>query len=259
MNEAAMWSAPSAIVAGVTTRTAGYSQGIYQSNNLSLNVGDAAVHVDANRQQLFDALGGDLSWSWLSQVHGVEVLQLPHAGELIADAAFTLQPNQVCSVMTADCLPILLTDKKSQFVAAIHAGWRSLSAGIVEKTLASIAQALLAENQVLDTSQILAWMGPAISSAHFEVGEDVHEAFLADAPEKSREAFIVKRKGKYHADIFQLGKIRLNLLGVEHIFCDHECTFSQPARFYSYRRDGQTGRMVSYIYKREPAADFLIS
>jgi hypothetical protein len=234
------WPAPSHIIAGVTQRIGGVSEGVYASNNFGLHVGDNAQHVNTNRQQLDALLPAKKHWQWLEQVHGVDVIHAPTGKVDIADASYTHTTQVVCTVLTADCLPILLTDEKGNEVAAIHAGWRSLCKGVIENTIAQFSA---------NPQTLLAWLGPAIGPQHFEVGNDVLQAFRsANCGEQSQAAFIAKNNNKYLCDIYQLAKIRLYSLGVTQIFGGDLCTVSDSDNFYSFRRDNITGRMVSFIY-----------
>ncbi|MCY4045511.1 MAG: peptidoglycan editing factor PgeF [Cellvibrionales bacterium] len=236
------------VVAGFTDRRDGQSQGKYARFNLSFDVGDEAENVEENRETLFSRLDANLRWSWLKQVHGTDVVNLPSAENLTADAAFTLQKGQVCSVMSADCLPVLLTDQKARFVAAVHCGWRSLASGILFNTLRDVQKALLVEGEDFDASSVVAYLGPCISNRVFEVGSEVRTAFLKLAPEKAESAFSLRSNGKYLADLLLLARIHLEQMRITNISDSGLCTFEDAGRFYSYRRDGQTGRMVSFIY-----------
>lgn len=242
------------VVAGFTDRRGGRSLGQYEAFNLSYDVGDNTENVTENREALFASLGCNVDWSWLKQVHGTQVLALSDEVDLtkdalIADASFTLQPGLVCSVMTADCLPVLITDRNAQFVAAVHAGWRSLAGGILFSTLHAVQKALLAEGKEYDCADVVAYLGPCISNRAFEVGGEVMDAFLKTEPEKSKKAFQLQRSGKYLADLVLLARNHLEQMGVSAISDSGLCTFEDSGRFFSYRRDGETGRMASFIYK----------
>lgn len=235
------WPAPSNIIAGYTTREKGASAGEFAAFNLALHVNDDAQTVLANRAQLDKALPGNKQWQWLEQVHGTEVVSADCSAVQIADASYSNEAGKVCAIMTADCLPILICDLQGKEVAAIHAGWRSLCYGVIENTLARFNAS---------PSNLLVYLGPAISVKAFEVGEDVRQAFLAQAQgQASMAAFHATKQGKYHADLYQLATIRLHALGVNAIFTEDFCTYQQAERFYSFRRDGQTGRMASFIYR----------
>lgn len=240
----AEWPAPAHVVAGVTLRQGGCSTGPYHSNNLATHVGDNSGHVSANRAALQQQLAGSRHWQWLNQVHGIDVVKAPAADHITADACYTFSANTVCTVLTADCLPILLCDRKGTRVAAIHAGWRSLCGGVIENTLAAMQ---------VPGADLLAWFGPAIGPQQFEVGDDVRSAFaLAACGEASMPVFVPRPQvaGKYLCNIYQLAAIRLQAKGVNAIYGGSECTVNQADEYYSYRRDGVTGRMASFIYLR---------
>ncbi len=243
------WALPAGVHALQTIRSGGASRGPWASFNLGDHVGDAAADVAANRARLSSRLPA--SPVWLSQVHGVAVACLdelpadmsPALPPQVADAAVASRPGGVCAVMTADCLPILLCDRRGQVVAAAHAGWRGLCAGVVEATVAAMA---------VPGREIMAWLGPAIGPAAFEVGSEVREAFVVhDAAAAS--CFVPGDGGRWLADLYGLARQRLQASGVVSIAGGTECTFSQPDRYFSYRRDGVTGRMASLIW-REPAS-----
>lgn len=234
-----------------TTRACGNSVAPYDDGdrepglNLAMHVGDNADHVHANRAQIARHLPAQPVW--LNQVHGCEVIDAGawSASDAIpqADASFTTQTGVVCAILSADCLPVLLTDTAGRVVAAAHAGWRGLAAGVLENTVTRMRAA--------GGQELLAWLGPAIGPHHFEVGGDVLEAFVARCPTASH-AFkkIEARPGKYHADIYVLARDILLRAGIVHATGGNYCTVSAPQRFYSYRRDGVTGRMASLIWLR---------
>lgn len=237
---AADWPAPANIRAGTSWRRGGVSQPPYDSLNLALHVGDAAADVLANRHRL----GLPAEPVWLNQVHGQMVIdagrvatQKPVTG-IEADAAYTVQPGIICAVLTADCLPVLLCDQQGTRVAAVHAGWRGLAAGIIERTLDALQ---------LPGEQLLAWLGPAIGSAAYEVGDEVRAAFVQQNAEAAG-AFQPGRPGHWWMDIYQLARQRLCTRGVNSISGGNHCTWHEAENFYSYRRDGVTGRMASVIW-----------
>lgn len=241
--QSAQWPKPANIVAGFTTRSGGASAAPYDSFNMAQHVGDAVVLVAQNRMQLDQQLPGSKQWQWLEQVHGTAVVEASRCEDvLVADASYSAQVGKVCVVMTADCLPILLCDKQGQQLAAIHAGWRSLCYGIIENAIARFSG---------HSSDILAWLGPAIGPAAFEVGEDVRRAFAAEnGGDLAMQAFVAGDcAGKYWCDLYQLATMRLNLAGVTAVYGGGFCTFADVEQFYSYRRDGVTGRMASFIYR----------
>ena len=232
------WPAPPAVRAFITTRAGGVSAGPYASFNLGLRAGDDPGAVAANRGQLRALLPQEPKW--LRQVHGADVVEadaLTDAPE--ADAAVARRPGTVCAVMVADCIPVLLADREGKLVAVAHAGWRGLAAGVVEKTVARMA---------LDPARILAYLGPGIGPRAFEVGADVRDAFLArDA--QSGAAFTPRAPGKWLADLFALARRQLAGAGVTSIHGGGLCTYSDAQRFYSYRRERTTGRMVALIWR----------
>ncbi|SIO16546.1 peptidoglycan editing factor PgeF [Salinivibrio sp. ES.052] len=231
------WPAPDNIQALTTTRTGGVSQGAFAGWNLGMHVGDEPNAVQQNRVTLARQVRGDITW--LEQVHGTQVVRLPHYGpNLEADAAFTDVTGHVCTVMTADCLPVLYCSHDGRQVAAAHAGWRGLLHGVLETTLSMFA----------DPSQCLVWLGPAIGPQAFEVGEDVYLAFTSLSPE-AKAAFMPKGDHKYLADLYVLATQRLRRAGVTAIYGGEFCTYQQADQFYSYRRDGQTGRMATCIWR----------
>lgn len=236
------WPAPAGVNAVCTTRHGGESQPPFDSLNLGDHVGDNALTVAANRQRIEDVLHLPTEPLWLEQVHGTVVSNMDAVGVdgyPQADASVALQPNQVSIIMTADCLPVLFCDRAGTRVASAHAGWRGLCEGVLENTLKQLECA---------ADDILVWLGPAIGAEQFEVGDEVRTAFMkhdirADA------AFIPgEQPGKWLADIYLLAKQRLQQQGIEHIYGGGLCTVSDSERFFSYRRDGQTGRMASLIW-----------
>ncbi|NOQ63486.1 MAG: peptidoglycan editing factor PgeF [Methyloprofundus sp.] len=236
---AANWPAPANIHALTTLRAGGVSVQGYSSLNPAAHVSDRLEHVVANRQRIKQMLNLPTDPVYLQQTHSTRAVCADQVqGVPEADASYTAENNIVCAVLTADCLPILLCDSSGNQVAAIHGGWRGLLNGIIENAVAQIPD-----------SDILAWLGPAIGSACFEVGEDVYHAFISQSP-SFEPAFKAQGTGKYLADIYQIARIRLNKLGVQKIYGGDFCTVSDKQRFFSYRRDGQeTGRMLTLIWK----------
>lgn len=240
------WPAPAHVHALSTSRglaqhpTFGCSTGIYAGFNLGTHVGDQPALVSANRKLLQQYCGLSQEPAWLNQIHGTRVLDLDHwQGQLSdADASVTTQERIAAVVMTADCLPVLFCDTNGSRVAAAHAGWRGLCDGVLEATL----------QHFTDPAAVLAWLGPAIGPANFEVGAEVRAAFLAKNP-LAAEAFTPSQNaGKYLADIYQLARQRLQAAGVTQIYGGQYCTVADPQQFFSYRRDGQTGRQASLIW-----------
>ncbi|MEZ7984864.1 MAG: peptidoglycan editing factor PgeF [Pseudomonadales bacterium] len=244
-----IWPAPAHVIAGVSTRSGGCSQAPYQSMNLAHHVGDKVDDVTNNRAQLaFAENTSAQQWQWLEQTHSTAIIEVNQVQNqaLQADAAFTSQHNTVCTVMTADCLPILLCDAQGTRVAAIHAGWRGLANGVISNSINAFCNQL----PIIKSQAIYAWLGPAIGPDHFEVGVDVREAFVNDTAtgQLNAAAFEAQANNKYKADIYQLATIALNACGVHSIYGGGFCTVCESERFYSYRREAQTGRMASYIY-----------
>lgn len=235
------WPAPPRVRALVTTRRGGVSGGNLASFNLAEHVGDDPAVVAGNRRILRQHLPGDPLW--LAQVHGVHCVDAAQAQPgVAADACVAHAPDQVCVVMTADCLPVLLCDTAGTAVGVAHAGWRGLAAGVIESAVAAMA---------CPPSRLLAWLGPAIGPSAFEVGDEVRAAFIAiDAA--AADAFAPQAVGKWHCDLYLLARQRLNACGVGEISGGDFCTFSDAGRFYSFRRDRQTGRMASLIWLEEP-------
>jgi YfiH family protein len=236
------WPAPPTVRALVTTRCGGVSSKPYDSFNLGLHVGDDPVAVAANRARLRRVVPAEPFW--LEQVHGIAVVSAGERGcaPVRADASVTHKAGVVCAVMTADCLPVLFCNDEGTVVAAAHAGWRGLVAGILEATLVAME---------VEPGRIMAWLGPAIGPAAFEVGEEVRAAFLASDP-GAKEAFEpCKIEGKWLADIFTLARRRLMRSGVgqDRIHGGGVCTVLENERFFSYRREAVTGRFASMIWR----------
>lgn len=230
------WPAPSPVRAVQTTRQGGVSRGPYASLNLGEHVKDHPGHVAYNRQLLSAYLPSEPVW--LNQVHGIRVIDAGAATCLeSADASFSTRKGAVCVTMTADCLPVLLCDAAGSVVAAVHAGWRSLCAGVLEETV----QAMPAAN-----STLMAWLGPAIGPQAFEVGSEVRAAFMAQDPLAER-AFI-PHADKWLGDLYMIARQRLQRLGVTLVYGGERCTYSEPETFFSFRRDGDTGRMATMIW-----------
>ncbi len=210
--------------------------------NLASHVGDSADRVEQNRRLLETALDLPNAPIWLNQIHGARVVDAGRASALEdADAAWTDQPGIVCAVMTADCLPVFFSAVDGSSIAVAHAGWRGLAAGVLEATLAAMP---------VSPDRIICWLGPAIGPDAFEVGAEVRELFVRDN-EKAASAFAPGRAGKWLADIYRLARIRLATAGVPRIDGGGFCTWSEPKRFFSYRREKTTGRMASLIWTDE--------
>lgn len=233
------WPAPHGIRAYQTTRQGGVSTAPFTSFNLGTHVDDDPKRVRENRRVLSERLGLPNEPIWLKQVHGTQVVEgSSYDGEGDADASVSFEPEVVLAVMTADCLPVLFCDKAGTIVAAAHAGWRGLAAGVLEETVAAMR---------VDPREILAWFGPAIGPESFEVGGEVREAFLRD-DRGCGHLFRPSPGQRWLADLYGLAARRLEGLGVTHPYGGSHCTFRDGERFFSYRRDGQTGRMVSLIW-----------
>ncbi|HEU0188993.1 MAG TPA: peptidoglycan editing factor PgeF [Gallionella sp.] len=231
------WPAPLNVRALQTTRKGGLSTAPYDSLNLGDHVGDEALTVARNRVLLNHLLPSEPVW--LEQAHGTLVANADDASCLPqADACIARHRASVCVVMTADCLPVLLCDVQGSVVGAAHAGWKGLAAGVIESTV-----------QAMNVSphNLMAWLGPAISQDAFEVGEEVRAAFVALHPQ-AISAFAVGQSGKWLADIYSLARIRLNALGITQIYGGNYCTYRESEKFFSYRRDGTTGRMGTFIW-----------
>jgi hypothetical protein len=229
------WPAPPHVKSRMSTREGGVSHAPWASLNLGDHVGDDPAHVAANRARLHRALPSEPGW--LKQVHSATVvevgLNVPEA-----DAAYSRKAGTVCAVLTADCLPVLFCDRAGSVVAAAHAGWRGLADGVLEATVAAMQ---------VPPGEILAWMGAAIGPQAFEVGDEVRQVFVAQNPETAL-AFSPQTPGKWLADIYLLARIRLNHAGVPAVYGGGRCTFTETDHFFSYRRDGVTGRMASLIW-----------
>lgn len=243
------WPAPAGVTAFSTTRRGGYSRSPFDSFNLAQHVGDDAAAVAANRAKLQEQLPPGTAVQWLNQVHCRAVVEAGRSDSCPeADACWSAEPGVACAVLTADCLPVLFCDRAGRKVAAAHAGWRGLLAGVLEATVAAMA---------VDPSQLMAWLGPAIGPAAFEVGPEVREAYLAETRSGAEFAqvescFLPRRgsEGRYSADLCALARLRLRQAGVTAIHGGDYCTCSDADRFFSYRRDGRTGRMASLVMLR---------
>ena len=287
-----VWPAPAQVIAGVTTRVGGSSYAPYASLNLAQHVADDANRVSQNRDQLQRFCRDELcastdktrplqQWYWLQQTHSNRVLNLDLIGQQPtsqtprADASLTSKSHRVCVVLSADCLPILLCDRNGTRVCAIHAGWRGLLNGIVENAVHAMCKTDNTQ-RALHSGQLLAWLGPAIGPQHFIVGEDVRDAAqryfsrnahsghsdAAQAAPLACEHAFTRLRGatdagevKYAADLYQLATLALHRAGVRHIFGGGFCTASDAQRFFSYRRDGTTGRMASFILLNQSQRD----
>ena len=226
-----------------TTRAGGASTGRFAGFNLGGHVGDSDEAVRANRQILHAQLPSVTTITWLNQVHGTRVIHAPsqYAKGVEADAVWSDESGIACAVMTADCLPVVLADVDGQCVAAAHCGWRGLASGILKHTI---------EGMPVDPSRLVAWLGPAIGPSAFEVGGDVLAAFYLAEDDLAVHP-IPETDNKYFLDLNILAGRQLLALGLDptHVSGGDTCTYGDPQRFYSYRRDGKTGRMVTLILK----------
>lgn len=240
------WPVPAHVKACISTRQGGVSDAPYEGFNLASHVGDDIDSVERNRTQLLQELAVD-SVQWLEQVHGTKLVEAQNDGRVrTADACYSRASGIACAVMTADCLPVLLCDEYGSQVAAVHAGWRGLAEGIISETVASFSCA---------PEKLMVYLGPAISARAFEVGIDVLEAFFESAKSESHLQAVSQSfkpsnalAMKYLADIYALARAEFDELGVNRVYGGDFCTYSDAERFYSYRRDGVTGRMASLIW-----------
>ncbi|WP_428242502.1 peptidoglycan editing factor PgeF [Gynuella sp.] len=232
------WPAPASVKACYTTRTGGFSHAPFDSFNLARHVGDSEAAVTANRQRLLELTGVPVCW--LNQVHGTGVV--PASPENIgadADAAYVCMPEMAAGVMTADCLPVFLCHRNGNQAAVVHAGWRGLLAGVIESTVNKCGGA---------GSDWIAYLGPAIGPAAFEVGAEVRQAYISANTVHEKAFQPLPTPGKYLADIYQLARQNLQQLGIGLIYGGQSCTVTESERFFSYRRDHTTGRMASLIW-----------
>ncbi|MBT8084896.1 MAG: peptidoglycan editing factor PgeF [Woeseia sp.] len=236
---AADWTAPPTVRAGTTFRRGGVSQGPYATLNLGGHVGDDAVAVAENRQRLVTACYLPGEPQWLEQTHSASIIRLPHDEPMpCADAAVTERAGTVCAVLTADCLPVVFAHHAGGAVGVAHAGWRGLSAGILEATALALGK----------PADLVAWLGPAISRAAYEVGDEVRQAFVAHEP-AAADCFAKNSAGRWQADLYALARQRLAAIGLNEVYGGGRCTFSEDEHFFSYRRDGQCGRMATFVWR----------
>jgi polyphenol oxidase len=271
------WPAPPGVHAAFTLRTGGVSLAPYDSLNLGARIGDSPEAVAENRRRVREALRLPAEPVWLEQVHGVQVVELGAAGKVVraagdtgaagrrgavadaavgavgdgaarrpdpagqpptGDASVAHAAGQVCAIRVADCMPVLFAARDGSAVGAAHAGWRGLAGGVLQATIAQLG---------VPAADLVAWMGPAIGPEHFEVGEDVRAAFTA-ADAGAASAFVANARGRWQCDLYALARRKLSALGVPSIHGGGWCTFAEAARFFSYRRDGQCGRMAALIW-----------
>jgi YfiH family protein len=235
------WPAAGRVRALCTLRTGGVSDAPYAALNLATHVGDAPASVGENRHRLRSELALPGEPLWLEQVHGTRVLDADAAGALKhapADAAITRQRDRVLAVLVADCLPVLLATRAGDAIGVAHAGWRGLAGGVIERVVEALGAA---------PAQLQAWLGPAISAAHFEVGFEVRAAFVSRHA-AAAGCFSANARGRWQCDLSGLARLRLEALGVHSIHDSALCTASDAQRFFSYRRDGHTGRMAALLW-----------
>jgi polyphenol oxidase len=244
------WPVPPGVRAAFTLRQGGVSQAPFATLNLGLHTGDAPEAVRENRRRVREALRLPGEPAWLNQVHGTDVVALGSGAvaersdsPARADAAVTREPRRICAIQVADCIPVLLAARDGSAVGAAHAGWRGLVAGVLEAAVRAVR---------VDPSEIVAWLGPGIGAAHFEVGEEVREAFLRGAARTqahpAASAFAPNARGRWQCDLVALARLRLASLGIGAIYGGNWCTYADPERFFSYRRDGRCGRMAALIW-----------
>ena len=242
------WPLPRGVRAAFTTRSGGSSRAPWDSFNVARHVGDEAAAVAANRAQLLSRLALPSEPGWLNQVHGTEVVDLDASeiadrqasgAPLTGDASISGASGRVCVIMVADCLPVLFASHDGRRIGAAHAGWRGLAGGVLETTVKALA---------VDPATLTAWLGPAISRDHFEVGAEVREAFLGPDPDAAA-LFVPNARGRWQADLVGLARRRLERLGVRSVAGGHWCTYADRTHFYSYRRDGGGGRMAALIWR----------
>jgi len=233
------WPAPAQVRAVMSSRLGGVSRAPYDSMNLATHVGDDPADVQQNRQHLVEVLSLPAEPLWLNQVHGTRIVDVASDAEgTDADGSIARGPQRPCVVMTADCLPVLICDRKGTQVAAVHAGWRGLVNGAIEAAI---------EKFDAPADELLVWLGVAIGPQHFEVGNEVREAFMQyDAG--ASEAFVATTAGKWLADIYRLAHRRLAMLGISAVYGGGGCSYADETHYYSYRRDRDCGRMAALIW-----------
>jgi len=233
------WRVPARVHAAFALRTGGVSAAPFDSLNLGAHVGDAPEAVEENRRRLRQRLRLPAEPVWLQQVHGVVVADLDRDGApRVADAAVTRREDRVCVIQVADCIPVLLAARDGSAVAAAHAGWRGLAAGVLDATVRSMG---------VREEELCAWLGPGIGVRHFEVGEDVRAAFV-DGDAQAASAFVPNSRGRWQCDLAALARDRLSKLGVRAISGGDRCTYANAERYFSYRREGRCGRMAALIW-----------
>jgi YfiH family protein len=232
----ASWDAPSTIRAGTSTRLGGHSLPPFDTLNLALHVGDVSETVRLNRSRLSELLKLPSTPVWLEQVHGNRIVTESDLDNNIADGIYSEKAGVVCVIMTADCVPLLLCNTSGTKIAAVHAGWRGFCAGVIDKALALFGK-----------DEVQAWIGPHIGADHYEVGDDVRSACLHKYPQLAH-AFQPNQRGRWQANLETMVRHSLAGTGVKSIFSSNYCTYSEADKFYSYRRNPQTGRTASMIW-----------
>jgi YfiH family protein len=236
------WPVPESVRAVFTMRGGGVSSGPFASLNVGTQVEDDALAVAENRRRIGVSFDLPAEPAWLSQVHGSRVVRLGSAvtAGAAADGVVTSEAGRVCAIQVADCLPVLFAARDGSVVGAAHAGWRGLAAGVVENTVAALG---------VPAAQLLAWIGPGIGQAHFEVGPEVRDALIGSAAAGSAAAaFIVNARGRWQCDLVALVRLRLASLGLTAVHGGRWCTFADAENFFSHRRDGRSGRMAALIW-----------
>ncbi|HEX4268276.1 MAG TPA: peptidoglycan editing factor PgeF [Steroidobacteraceae bacterium] len=237
------WPAPAGVRAAFTLRTGGVSQPPLDSFNVGSRVEDEPHAVEENRKRLRQRLELPAEPAWLTQVHGARVADLDSEGSggalAPADGAVTRTAGRVCAIQVADCMPVLFASADGAVIGAAHAGWRGLAAGVLDTVVRAMH---------VPPERLVAWLGPAIGQAHFEVGEEVRAAFLA-ADSQAAAAFTANARGRWQCDLYALARRRLAGLGVGEVYGAGWCTYADPERFFSFRRDGRCGRMAALIWR----------
>jgi polyphenol oxidase len=236
------WPAPAGVRAAFTLRSGGVSRPPFDSFNIAAHVGDEPRAVEENRARLRECLELPAEPAWLTQMHAWRVADLDaegsHGPREPADGAVTRIPGRICAIQVADCMPVLFASADGSAIGAAHAGWRGLAGGVLEAVVRAMR---------VPSERLLAWLGPAIGQAHFEVGEEVRAAFLAADP-GAATAFTANPRGRWQCDLYALARLRLTALGVTSVHGGGWCTFADPDRFFSYRRDSRCGRMAALIW-----------
>jgi YfiH family protein len=235
------WPAPAQVRCAFTLRSGGVSAAPYDSLNVGTHVGDAVEAVRENRRRVRECLRLPAEPVWLQQVHGTDVVDLDVSEgheQARADAAVTHKGGRVCVIQVADCMPVLFAACDGSAVGAAHAGWRGLAGGVLEQTVRASG---------VPATSLIVWLGPTISQQHFEVGDDVRTAFVS-GDSAAAAAFETNTRGRWQCDLYSLARRRLAALGVRDVFGGGWCTYADTARFFSFRRDGQCGRMAALIW-----------